>query len=201
VTIPPAYFDEMYADSDDPWGFRSRWYEQRKYALTLASLPRQRFRRGYEPGCSIGVLSALLADRCDRLVVSDVADAALAAARERLAGLRSVDVRRLAVPKEWPDGTFDLVVLSELGYYLSRADLAELVTKAAGCLDPDGALVAVHWRHHVEDYPLQGDDVHAAIAADPRLQRLVRHEEDDFLLEVLAPAPARSVAAVTGLVP
>ncbi|MFE7421819.1 hypothetical protein [Rhodococcus sp. NPDC057529] len=61
----PSYFDAMYAASPDPWGFGDRWYEQRKYALTLAALPRPRYRRAFEPGCSIGILTAALAHRCD----------------------------------------------------------------------------------------------------------------------------------------
>lgn len=37
----------------DPWDFESRWYEQRKYALSAAMLPKPRYRRAFEPGCSI----------------------------------------------------------------------------------------------------------------------------------------------------
>ena len=51
-----SYFEEMYRDSDDPWEFGTSPYEQRKYAVTVASLPRSRYRSAYEPGCSIGVL-------------------------------------------------------------------------------------------------------------------------------------------------
>ena len=91
----------------------------------------------------------------------DVADAAVSATDDRLRGRAGVEVRQLSAPDEWPDGRFDLVVLSEVGYYLSRDDLGELVRKAAGSLDPDGALLAVHWRHPVADYPLSGDEVHA----------------------------------------
>ncbi len=55
MILEPAYFDQMYAASADPWGFTSRWYEKRKYALTLAMLPRERYADAFEPGCSIGV--------------------------------------------------------------------------------------------------------------------------------------------------
>ena len=59
-----SYFDDMYSDNPDPWGFESRWYEQRKYALTIAALPEPLYRSGFEPGCSVGVLTSLLAPRC-----------------------------------------------------------------------------------------------------------------------------------------
>jgi hypothetical protein len=108
-------------------------------------------------------------------------------------------VVQLAVPSDWPEGRFDLVVLSEVGYYLSRPDLDDLLEQAVASLDDDGALVAVHWRHHAANYPLRGDEVHEAIAVAPGLERLVRHEEEDFLLEVFVPAPAVSVARTTGV--
>lgn len=201
MSLPTSYFDAMYAASPDPWGLAHRWYEQRKYALTLAALPRQRYRSAYEPGCSVGVLSERLAGRCDRLLAADAAASAVRAARARLAGLPNVVVERRAVPAEWPEGRFDLIVLSELGYYLDLPDLGRLVRSAVEALEPGGDLVAVHWRHPVAAYPLSGDAVHAVVAAEPGLANTCRHIEADFLLEVFARTPpvARSVAAVEGL--
>jgi hypothetical protein len=199
MSLPPAYFDALYASAEDPWGFTSRWYEQRKYALTLASLPRRRYRSAFEPGCSIGVLSARLALRCDALLSADVAERALSATRARVPG--NVRVQRRQLPGDWPDEPFDLVVLSEVGYYLDAAGLAALVAATASGLEPGGDLVLVHWRHRVGDYPLTGDAVHDAFRAEPRLAPTVSHVEDDFRLEVFGRVPpaARSVAAREGL--
>jgi hypothetical protein len=58
----------MYAASPDPWGFTSRWYEARKSAITMAMPPKPHYRDAFEPGCSIGMLSDLLAPRCGRLL-------------------------------------------------------------------------------------------------------------------------------------
>jgi SAM-dependent methyltransferase len=202
MTLPEGYFDAMYRADPDPWGFTSRWYEQRKYALTLAALPRPRYARAFEPGCSIGVLSALLAERCDALLSADISAGAVAAARERLRDRPQVSVERRRLPHEWPTGRFDLVVLSEVGYYLGDDDLDLLLGNAVGSLAPGGDLVAVHWRHRVDDYPQLGDEVHRRLAQDhDGLARTVRHEEADFLLEVYARTPpgARSVAQREGL--
>ncbi len=196
MSLPPSYFDDMYAGSQDPWGFTTRWYEQRKYALTTAALPMPRYARALEVGCSIGVLSARLATRCQSLLSVDVSAAALAAAAGRVPD--NVELRHLAVPGQWPDGRFDLVVLSEVGYYLSPADLGLLLDRVEGCLLPGGDLVACHWRHPVGDYPQTGDAVHRALAGRKAWHLLSRVEEEDFLLDVLSADPA-SVAARTGL--
>lgn len=201
MTLPPAYFEALYAASGDPWGFAHRWYEQRKRAITVAALPRARYARAYEPGCSTGLLTAMLAPRCDRLLASDVSTVALAAARQRLSGQPGVTFDRLALPEDWPVGELDLVLLSEIGYYFDLPDLARLVTAARASLAAGGHLVAVHWRHPVADYPLGGDEVHAVLAAATGLARTARHLEDDFVLEVFTAVPprARSVAAEEGL--
>jgi predicted TPR repeat methyltransferase len=200
MSLPETYFDGLYADSPDPWSLASRWYEQRKYALTIASLPRERYRRGFEVGSSVGVLTELLAARCDALLSVDIAAAAVTSTRDRVSALPHVQTAQLTVPDQWPSGSFDLIVLSEVGYYLDASALAVLIDKAVGSLDEDGSIVAVHWRHHVADYPLDGDTVHAALHADSRLAVLAHHEERDFLLDVLVRFPLRSVAEAAGLV-
>ncbi len=199
TSLPQGFFDDFYADGEDPWGFESRWYEKRKRALTMASLPRERFARAFEPGCSIGVLTAELALRCDELLATDISARPLAAARARLAANDGVRFEQRRIPQEWPVGEFDLVVLSEVGYYCSAADLRVLVERAAASLSPQGALVACHWRHRVADYPLRGDDVHRALRAAPSLGLLAEHREEDFLLDVYLRAPVVSVARAAGL--
>lgn len=201
MTLDGAYFERIYTANKDPWGLADRWYEQRKYALSIAALPRERYRAALEIGCSVGVLTAALGERCDRLLAVDVSESAVATTRGRTAHLPGVGVERRSLPGEWPEGSFDLVVLSEVGYYFAVDDLRDVLDHVCGALEPGGSLLAVHWRHPVEDYPLGGDDVHAVLDQDPRLEATVRHVETDFLLTVYARTPpkARSVAQETGL--
>jgi len=192
VTLGADYFAEVYAQRDDPWRLESRWYERRKRAITVASLPQDRYAKALEIGCSIGVLSAELAERCDDLLAIDVSPSAITHARKRY--LPTVRFEVVDAAAEFPDERFDLIVLSEVGYYLSASDLAALLATAIDHLTEGGTVVACHWRHPVADYPQRGDEVHAAID----LPRLARHEEDDFVLEVFS-LDARSVAAREGL--
>jgi SAM-dependent methyltransferase len=200
-TLGPDYFEAKYAAASDPWGFGHRWYERRKYAISLAALPAERYRRAFEPGCSVGVLTRMLAARCDALLSCDLAEAAVRAAARRTADLPQVRVERRAIPGQWPGGRFDLIVLSEILYYFSDRDLEKVLAAAVAALEPGGTLLAVHWRHPVAEYPRSGDDVHRALAARPGLGRLARHDEPDFLAEVYVrtdDAPV-SVARATGL--
>jgi len=198
VTLTSDYFDQLYATHEDPWDFRRRWYEARKRGLTLAALARPRYASVFEPGCSIGELSAALAERCDALLSCDCAKDAVATARRRLASYPHVRVEHRALPGDWPAGTFELIVLSEIGYYFSAEDLTTILKRAVDALCAGGVLLACHWRPVVAGYPLTGDGVHALIDRTINLPRLLRHEEDDFLLELWS-RDDRSVAQAENL--
>ncbi|MGH3745414.1 MAG: SAM-dependent methyltransferase [Mycobacteriales bacterium] len=198
MTLPQEYFDALYAEAADPWGFTDRWYERRKRALTLALLPQERYGSAYEPGCSIGVLTRELAGRCDRLLATDVAPAAVDAARARCADLPGVTVERATLPDDWPDAHVDLAVLSEVGYYFARDDARKVAARAFAGAD---TVVAVHWRHRVEDYPLSGDVVHTLLeeaAESLGFGWITQHVDEDIRADVWSVDP-RSVAARTGL--
>jgi SAM-dependent methyltransferase len=195
VSLQADYFDRLYAESDDPWAFATRWYEQRKRALTLAVLPRPRFGTVLEVGCSIGLLTEGLARRADRTVAIDPSAKALAVARRRVPSARFVQG---SVPDDWPAGTYELVVLSEMAYYLDVDDLSALLDQVAADVAPDGFVLACHWRHPVADYPQTGDAVHEAMSE--RWPRQSRIEEADFLLDVFHPSGPYTVATRAGLV-
>lgn len=189
------YFDATYERHDDPWGFETRWYEERKRALTLAALPDERYLTALELGCSIGVLTADLAERCDDLLAIDVSQAAVDRTRARVGDRARVERADLLVA--FPEGAFDLIVLSEVGYYFSLPELDRVLTAIGASLAPGGTIVACHWRHPVDDYPLSGDQVHARLRRLD-LARLSSHLEEDFVLEVFS-RDGSSVARRTGL--
>jgi LmbE family N-acetylglucosaminyl deacetylase/SAM-dependent methyltransferase len=194
--VSRAYFDDLYSHDADPWGLRERFYEQRKRAVLVAALTRPRFRRAFEPGCATGLLTADLARRCDEVVAWDITPAAVEQARARTRDLDGVRIDIGTIPDEWPAGPFDLVVISEIGYYCT--DLSALVARIDGCLAPDGLLVACHWRHSAPMHPHTAGAVHAALAGGRHL--VLSHVEDDFLLQAWTP-DATSVAAAEGITP
>jgi cyclopropane fatty-acyl-phospholipid synthase-like methyltransferase len=154
-------FDRLYARDPDPWRFETSAYEQAKYADTLAQLGDRHFGHALELGCSIGVLSRKLAARCDRLLALDLAEAALERARLHCAGLDHVQFRRATLPQDWParepHGTFDLVLISEMLYFLAPDDIARLAHRGAEAALPECTVLLVNWTGPT-DTPTTGDE-------------------------------------------
>jgi trans-aconitate methyltransferase len=159
-TLRPAYFDALYTADPDPWKFAASPYERDKYEITLEAMPKARYRSALEVGCSIAVLTRSLASRCDTLIAIDAAQAPLLEAKRRCADLPGVRFEHMFVPEQWPEGQFELILLSEVVYYLSRDDVGRLAAKVTNSLAKGGAVILVHWIG-LTNYPLSGDEAAA----------------------------------------
>ncbi len=187
-SLAADYFERLYAAADDPWSFATSPYELDKYEHTVAALG-PRYVRGLEIGCSVGVLTQRLAPRCDELLAIDVSERALSAARARCAELAHVTFARVRVPQDFPARPFDLVVVSEIAYYWSDADLALARDRIAASLEPGGDLLLVHFLPKVDDYVRDGDAVHRFFLADARLARVHGHRAERYRLDLVRRAP------------
>jgi LmbE family N-acetylglucosaminyl deacetylase len=183
-----SHFDELHRAAD-PWGFETRWYERRKRAVTLAALPQQRYRSTLEVGCSTGVLTAELAGRADAVLGVDISPVAVAAAQRRLAGVPAARAQVLDIRSGWPDGEFDLVVLSEIGYYLDAASWAESARLVAERIIPGGTVLLCHWLQREDDFQQDTRALHRLFETASGLRRVIEHVDEEFLLEVFTTAP------------
>jgi SAM-dependent methyltransferase len=185
-TLTPDYFDCLYTADSDPWKFASSPYELEKYQVTLAALPSARYRRALEIGCSIGVLTLDLAKRCDHLLAVDASPLALDDARRRCAQLKNVEFSQMFVPRDWPRGEFDLILLSEVVYYFDPSDVNELCRRVIGSLAVRGTIMLVHWTGET-DYPLSGDraaDLFISQLRD-KVDIIANSRQPEFRLDVL----------------
>jgi LmbE family N-acetylglucosaminyl deacetylase len=194
-----AHFDRVHSRREDPWGVDSRWYERRKRALTLAALPDARYGSALEIGSSVGALTADLAARCDAVLGIDLSPTAVERAQRRLREHPNVTVERRDAVLDFPDGEFDLIVMSEVGYYFRPEQLTAVVARVDAALTDSGTVVTCHWRHPETDFESDAETVVAAISELSGIRALVAHVEEDFLLHVFSRDP-RSVAAREGLV-
>ena len=106
---------------------------------------------------------------------------------------------RRSLDEDWPATDFDLIVLSEVGYYLEAATLREMLDRELPRLTDTATIVAAHWRHPVADYPMTGDETNDVIAATRGLHRIGGYRDDDVVVDVFDTATSASVAARTGV--
>jgi SAM-dependent methyltransferase len=154
----PGHFQRIYATSNDPWNYRNSDYEKAKRDAAIMSLAGRRFRSGLEAGCSSGQFTHQLADCCDQLLGVDFIDDALVAARVTCGKQPWVSFRNVQIPLGWPEGQFDLVVLSEVLYFLSPEDSLRLVALCKNSLAADGVILLVNWLDKSPDDPCSGDE-------------------------------------------
>lgn len=185
-SLQPEYFEGVYSANEDPWNFETSDYEAAKYAATLESLPQQKYESAFEIGCSIGVLTEKLAVRCEKLLAVDVNEKALAKAQKRCGNLAHVELKKMQIPGEFPDEDFDLILVSEVGYYLSIEDWQTTQDKILSHLKSHGTVVLVHWTHYVDDYPQTGDDIHDSFmeTTKNRLKLIKSTRTNDYRLDV-----------------
>lgn len=191
-SLPTQYFDDVYNQNEDPWDFENSPYESSKYQATLAALTKKTYQQVFEIGCSIGVLTKMLAPKCVHLLAVEPADKAFQKAKKRVQDFPNVQVEKMLVPDDFPQEQFDLILLSEVGYYLSKPDLEKLAELMIGHLLPGGQLLLVHWTPFVPDYPQTGDQVHEYFMDLCRQKKHLKHlkqqREEKFRLDLFEKA-------------
>jgi SAM-dependent methyltransferase len=182
-TVCKEFFEQKYRERGDPWNFASSSYELNRYDKIMRLLGDRTFHHGFEPGCSIGVLTERLAGRCRRLFAMDISPSAVAMAKQRCRQYPNVTITEGALPDDLPRDTFDLIVFSEIGYYFGCAVLAELRDSLIERLAQRGVLVGVHWLGVSADHLLTGDEVHKVLRSSKSLRMTSSQRHEGFLLE------------------
>ncbi|MHB8233843.1 MAG: class I SAM-dependent DNA methyltransferase [Solirubrobacteraceae bacterium] len=176
-------FERIYEGSEDPWGYTTSEYERAKYADTIAALPPRVLGTVLEVGCSIGVFTALLAPRCRRLVAIDFSSRALEIARERLADAPRVELKQASFPEQAPNERFDLIICSEVLYYLDLPAFTRAVDWLGARLADGASVLAVSWRGQGREEPMTGDEAHDRLTAAMRRWHVLDARHDGYRLD------------------
>lgn len=139
------HLETIYHSDFDPWEHLSSPYEHDKYAQTIGTVGDRKFQLGLEIGCGIGGLSTHLAGRCDRLLCMDCITLALARARLRLDDKPHVSVCEGTAPDDIPEINPDLLVLSEVLYFLTVEEIDQLGCWAEVNATRDAVIIVVVW--------------------------------------------------------
>ena len=156
LTHQQRHFDRLYRHDPDPWGYRTTWAEQHRLGVLIATLDQPLYGRVFEPGCANGTLTELLAARSTHLVSWDSAPAAVDLTRAAVTAMSGVSCDVGSVPDDWPDGSFDLVVLSDFLYYLSAPDITAVLARATESVTGGGLIMSSHWRGTAADFLTPG---------------------------------------------
>ena len=181
MTTPKAseaeFFEAKYKERADPWDFASSHYELQRYDAIVAALNHRYYKRAFEPGCSVGVLTERLASVCDRVVAIDFSVTAVAQAAARCSRYPGVEVHCAPFTDYLPADGFDLIVLSEIGYYFQPKEWRAVTSAIVEAMDTGSTLLAAHWLGHSKDHQMNGDEVHAILSghAQLRLELAERH--------------------------
>ena len=216
-----TYFEVLYNDNSDPWQYQTRWYEKRKRDMCLAVLPKAQYHNAIELGCGNGVFSALLAPRCHALLSIDGNEQAIQLAKQRLAESAHVNIIQGVIPDALPTAqpTFDLIIISEILYYLSPNEIDIVITWIKKNLAIGGTLLCCHWRYAIDGFVMTRETVHQRLcqafnkgtdAVEPKQGQHIdtknsafTHQskiiDSDFLLDVWQYSP-KSVAMQENLV-
>ncbi|MFU8927518.1 class I SAM-dependent methyltransferase [Acinetobacter puyangensis] len=180
-----AYFDRLYHENTDPWGYAQRWYEQRKRQICLAVLLKPMYQHILEIGCSNGFFSQYLAAHGQQLTCVDANTTAIQLASNRLKLFKHVQVLQKQMPEQYPTQPFDLIVLSEMAYYLTESELILLIKKIQNSMQQtQGTLLCCHWRHPISGFELNGDRVHELIHQHLEIPHYLSLNDPDFLVDI-----------------
>ncbi len=154
-----SYFERLYLNDSDPWNCSTSVYHQKKFSDTLALLPRPTYNEVLDAGCGNGIFTSLISERAHQVLGIDFSKKAAQLARERCESLANVSIQNCDLLKMPPKQQCDLIVCSELLYYLSKPKSnKELARKIlVELLSPSGHLVIVtalfvdDWEKYLEE--------------------------------------------------
>ena len=193
-------FDALYQGNPDPWAFRSSAYEHAKYSATLAALPRDHYRIGIEVGCSIGELTSRLAPRCDFMLGVDVSAVAIEEAKRHHGERPDIAFIVAEVPAFWPGLRADLIVLSELLYFLDTAEIRQMAEQVAAHWIDGGDCLLVNYLGPT-DTAVDGDNASdqfiEALAGLRPITTLTAERTPGYRLDVLRAEPSGKPALIS----
>ena len=181
----PAFFEDMYKSKSDPWDFENSEYERNRYRSILDALEDTLWKSALEPGCSVGVLTEGLAPLCERLLALDFSQTAARTARDRCLRFPKVQVECIGLGDLNSFSEFDLIVLSEIGYYFTESGWFDLTKRMVNDLQPGSTILVAHWTGHSDDHQISGDRVHEILMSHPNMKVTRSERHEGFRLERL----------------
>lgn len=183
--VPAAHFENLFEHSSDPWHYETTAYEADRFRRTIDALGGKRYSQALELGCANGALTSRLLPQCDAIIATDVSVAALKAARARFSTTSNIDFRQGNLPEDLPEGRFDLIVVSDMLYYLGLRGITRLMAQLPSRAAP-GCRIVISNYLGATDCVLTGEmAAEIAIAHLPGWTRIDADRTDRLRIDVL----------------
>lgn len=151
------YWDALFS-REDPWDYTSA-YEQEKYRHTLEMIPGEASLKVLELGCAEGIFTKMLSGKVDSVLAMDISERALQRASKKCAGLENVQFEQHDIAKGIPDDGYNLIICSEILYYLrDRYALTRFANRVKQALPSGGHLLMTHANMVSDDKSQTGFD-------------------------------------------
>lgn len=184
--VPAAHFDSLFTQSRDPWRYDNEPYERDRFRRTVAALAGRHYNSALELGCANGALTEQLAPLCDRLLATDASPAALRVARDRVGGLAGVVLEQRSMPQDMPDARFDLIVASDMLYYLGLDGVVALMAAIERSTTPDARIFLASYLGETETVITGEMASEIAIAHLPGWTAIHSERTDRLRIDVMA---------------
>jgi SAM-dependent methyltransferase len=127
----------------DPWRLGTSAFDTARYQTMLEFARSDRpYMRGLEVGCAAGAFTERVAPLCREWLVIDVVQAAIERASARLKGNSNIEWHVADIVTFRPQKSFDLIIVSEVLYYLrGRENLVRAVGNLFRLMAPGGVLI------------------------------------------------------------
>lgn len=158
-------FDAHYKRYTNPFSLKGKKYEKQKLSDTLRLISAPHIEIAIDYGCGIGDASIALSGRANRILSIDGSAVALERLGARIMGrrLKNIELRHATIDDPWPIATAeraDLILASEVLYYLSASELRAIGPLFRSSLRDEGRMLTCHYRKPFHDRILENEEVH-----------------------------------------
>ncbi|RIJ22299.1 class I SAM-dependent methyltransferase [Henriciella barbarensis] len=158
-------FEQKFEADADPWQTWNSKYEAVKRASLAKAIGPRPYGRGLEIAAGNGSNTLMIANKTRRLIATEGAPAGAALVRKASQGEPHIRVVIHDVADRLPADAFDLIVISELLYYLGSEPFEMLAREVSRTLQPGGRLVLLHHVENFSDRARPADHVHGEFTA------------------------------------
>ncbi|MBN9229894.1 MAG: methyltransferase domain-containing protein [Legionella sp.] len=182
MSIDAAFFNQLYEGNDDPWNFTTNSYELFRYQRICDVIQNKKHAWIFEAGCSIGILTAKLAQFAEQVEAIDISEVAIQHAQKKCQHINNITFSASTLLDYAMSPATDLIILSEIGYYFTHSEWRLILDKIITQMRPNSYILASHWLGQSSDHLISGDAVQDTFSLFSNLYEVHQEQHPGFRL-------------------